>query len=355
MINVQDKFHDNFVSQELSLEESIKFLEKANLKILFVLSNEQKLIGTITDGDIRRGILNGIPLSGKTNDFMQKDFVTSNDFDSIDEIHEKIAKNDLVAVPDLDKQGKILTLYTNKKFVETPQKMNNPILLMAGGMGSRLAPLTHEIPKPLLKVGNKPIIETIMENFIKSGFSNFFISTFYKKDKIKNFIGNGDKWEIEVSYVEESEPLGTAGCLSLLPNTIKDPLIVMNGDVLTKINIKSLLDYHASMEAAITMCSRDFSYQVPYGVITSNDGVFEKVTEKPINSSQVSAGIYVINPDVLKNIEKNKFLDMPTLINDSAKNDLKVAVFPIHEYWLDIGQKRDFERAQIDFKRFFDK
>ena len=355
MINVQDKFHDNFVSQELSLEESIKVLEKAYLKILFVLSNQQKLIGTITDGDIRRGILNGIPLSGKTNDFMQKDFVTSNDFDSIDEIHEKIAKNDLIAVPDLDKQGIILTLYTNKKFVETPQKMNNPILLMAGGMGSRLAPLTNEIPKPLLKVGNKPIIETIMENFIKSGFSNLFISTFYKRDKIKNFIGNGDKWEIEVSYVEESEPLGTAGCLSLLPNTIEDPLIVMNGDVLTKINIKSLLDYHASMEAAITMCSRDFSYQVPYGVITSNDGLFEKITEKPINSSQVSAGIYVINPGVLKNIEKNKFLDMPTLINDSAKNNLKVAVFPIHEYWLDIGQKRDFERAQIDFKRFFDK
>lgn len=258
----------------------------------------------------------------------------------------------LLAIP-IVSNNKLIGLQTIQKMIEKPS-YDNPVFIMAGGFGTRLKPLTDNCPKPLLKLGGKPILETIIENFISSGFHHFYISTHFMPEKIKEHFGYGEKWGISIEYVEEQSPLGTGGALGLLPSNTPDlPLIMMNGDLLTKIDFEHLLSYHLEQDTIATMCVTEYEYQIPYGVVQSKGNRILSLVEKPVQRSFVNAGIYVVNPELIRQVKKNQIIDMTTLIEQQINNDENVSIFPIHEYWLDIGKMNDFNQAQIDIKTKF--
>ncbi len=224
---------------------------------------------------------------------------------------------------------------------------------MAGGTGSRLQPLTDDCPKPLLMVGNKPLLETIVENFVEFGIRKIFVSVNYKADMIETFLGNGSRWSIDIYYLREKERMGTVGALGLLPERPAHPLIVMNGDVLTKANFQYLLDFHQSHRAKATMCVRDYHFQVPYGVVKTDQHRLIGIDEKPVQQFFVNAGIYVLEPEILDLIPYDAYLDMPDLFEELFKQGRETIVFPIHEYWMDIGKIDDLERARGEYAKNF--
>jgi NDP-sugar pyrophosphorylase family protein len=225
---------------------------------------------------------------------------------------------------------------------------------MAGGFGTRLRPLTDVCPKPLLEIGGKPILETILESFVGSGFRNFYISVHYRADQIKDYFGDGRRWGVLINYVEEHEPLGTAGALGLLPDNLPDlPMIVMNGDILTQIDFSRLLAYHNEHQGIATLCVRQYEYQIPYGVVSMDAQRITGIVEKPIHSCFSNAGIYVLNKSLVQSIAKRQQIDMPQLLNQQILAGELVSMFPVHEYWLDIGRESDFLRAQGEFLKYF--
>jgi len=255
--------------------------------------------------------------------------------------------DDLLHMPVLDEYSVLCDLLTLQQLHKKPV-YNNPVFIMAGGFGTRLHPLTKDTPKPLLKVGNKPILDTIIEQFVSHGFNNFYISTHFMSEKIKDNFVNKNLGDISVEFIHENEPLGTAGSLGLLPKNIsKLPIIMINGDLLTKVNFSHLLDFHEDNKAQVTMCVREYDFQVPYGVVTINDHKIKEINEKPIHRFFVNAGIYVLNHNIVEKIDGNTYLDMTDFLESELDSE-KVHAFPIHEYWLDIGQIDEYKKANED-------
>ncbi|CDI94752.1 phospho-sugar nucleotidyltransferase [Pseudomonas aeruginosa PA38182] len=221
---------------------------------------------------------------------------------------------------------------------------------MAGGFGTRLRPLTHNCPKPLLKVGEKPILEIILERFIGAGFHRFFISTHYMPEMIREHFGDGSRWGVSIRYVHEETPLGTGGALGLLPHhEIDSPLFLMNGDLLTTLNFLNLLEFHTAHGGVATMCVREYEYHVPYGVVQSDGHRISSMVEKPVQKFFINAGIYLLSPGLVKSVKAGTRIDMPTLLEQEIERQQAVNMFPVHEYWLDIGRMEDFVRAQQEF------
>ena len=261
---------------------------------------------------------------------------------------------EILQVPIVDSDRKIVGLETLQNALNI-QRHENPILLMAGGFGTRLNNLTDERPKPLLKVGKKPILETIIHQFIDAGFCNFYISVHYKADMISQYFGNGSQWGVNIEYIRENTPLGTAGALGLFPFDSQGlPLIVMNGDILTKVDFESLLKFHKEQGGVATMCVREYDFQVPYGVVNTVKNRITSIVEKPIHKYFVNAGIYVLNSPIVKKIAANTRIDMPSLLEKQINAKRQVNMFLIHEYWLDIGELENFQRGQKDSKRLFE-
>jgi NDP-sugar pyrophosphorylase family protein len=307
------------------------------------------LLGVVTDGDIRRGLLNNLPLTESVSKVMNTSPTTAREGSSREELIDLMEKLDILSVPLLDVSGKVIGLETLHGALHQP-KYQNPVFIMAGGFGTRLKPLTDTCPKPMLHIGNKPILETVIRSFIKAGFVNFYISTHYMPEQIQAHFGDGSEMGVNVTYVHEEQPLGTGGALGLLPKDLpKDlPLIMMNGDVLTKVDFQRLLDFHVDNGADATMCVREYDYQIPYGVINGEGNKITSMVEKPVQRFFVNAGIYVVSPDVIASVPKNHRVDMPTLLEEHMNERDNVLMFPIHEYWLDIGRMDDFNRAQAD-------
>lgn len=333
-----------------TMQDAIKTLNESSIKLVCLTNDHGELKGVITDGDIRRAIVSGKGLNTPVIEFMCETPITISPQDSRMSRKKAFEHHKLLYIPIISSQNKVIDIEVSQ-FVTTITQ-SNTVFLMAGGYGTRLRPLTEECPKPLLKVGSKPILETIIESFVNYGFQEFKVSVHYLADQIKDYFQDGLKFGVDIGYVEESKPLGTAGALSLLP-TQTDPLILMNGDLLTKVDFKELLTYHLNEQAQITMCVREYEYQVPYGVINVENNQVKEIIEKPIEKYFVNAGIYVLSPEVVNSLEKGSYKDMPDLINEYLNKGEKVALFPIHEYWLDIGRMADFERAQIDFLHNF--
>ena len=339
-------YQEHFLPCTSSIEDAIARLDKIATKLIMVVSNDDLLLGTVTDGDIRRALLRHLPINTQLSNIMntQPKYINTGDT----EIKASKMKEvyGVPAIPKLDKDMHVIDLVGAD--IE-PNVKDNAVFIMAGGFGKRLRPLTDHCPKPMLKVGNKPILENIIENFISSGFHNFYISTHYLNEQIESYFGDGSRFGITIEYIREDFPLGTAGALSLLPKkAVKHPVIMMNGDLLTKVKFDEFLDYHIDNDADISMAVRDYEIQVPYGVIEHKDNLITKITEKPVNNYFINAGIYCISPRSIKEITKNKPLDMPDLINQQFSKNRNVSMFPIHEYWLDIGKFDDFEKAQVD-------
>jgi NDP-sugar pyrophosphorylase family protein len=255
---------------------------------------------------------------------------------------------DLLQLPLVDSERKVVGL-ANLHDMLNKHRHDNPVFLMAGGFGTRLRPLTNNCPKPMLKVGDKPILEQILLNFVDAGFHRFYISTHYMPEAIQDYFGNGEKWGVSIQYIHEEEPLGTGGALGLLPHEEIDlHLIMMNGDLLTSLNINGFLEFHDNNTSVATMCVREYEYQVPYGVVTSEGAQIRSMVEKPVHKFFVNAGIYLLNPELVKSVEHGTRVDMPTLLEREIEEGRPVNMFPIHEYWLDIGRMDDFQRAQSE-------
>lgn len=342
------------VSPELSLEEAIGVLDRAALRIVLVVGQNNYLLGTLTDGDVRRALIKHLPLSTPVQHVMCTDPKVGYREWSREQILAFMGRTELLQLPIVDAAGQVVGLETLHSLLNKP-RYDNPVFLMAGGFGTRLHPLTNNCPKPLLKVGEKPILELILENFVSAGFYRFFISTHYLPEMIRDYFGDGKRWGVDIKYVHEEDPLGTGGALGLLPHEeINSPMFMMNGDLLTTLNCQSLLEFHQEHQGVATMCVREYEYQVPYGVIQSNGLRISSMVEKPVQRFFINAGIYLLSPDLVKSVAPNTRIDMPTLLEQAIAQGQTVNMFPIHEYWLDIGRMEDFKRAQSEAQGMFD-
>lgn len=331
-----------------TINQAIHVIDKSGLKVALVVDPANKLLGIVTDGDVRRGLLRHIPLNACVREIMQASPVTARGDENRDDMLRQMLLNGIEQLPVLDDAGRLIGLQTFQE-LNQPQRLDNTVVLMAGGIGSRLRPLTANCPKPMLKVGAKPLLETIIESFMEHGFHNFYISVNYLADMVKDYFEDGSEWGICINYIEETQPLGTAGALGLLPpEALIKPAIVMNGDILTGVNFTSLLKFHQQHQSAATMCVREWQYQVPYGVIKSDGHQILSITEKPTEHYFVNAGIYILDTAAFSMIKQGEYLDMPTLFNQLIQAHQPTSLFPIREYWLDIGQHHDFERANKD-------
>ena len=337
------------ISESSTIKQALGIINSEALRVAVVVDQDQKLLGMVTDGDIRRGLLNDLMLTDPVDKVMNTSPTTALEGSSREELIDLMEKLDILSVPLLDASGKVIGLETLHGALHQPTHQN-PVFIMAGGFGTRLKPLTDTCPKPMLHIGNKPILETVIRSFIKAGFVNFYISTHYMPEQIQAHFGDGSEMGVNVTYVHEEQPLGTGGALGLLPKDLpKDlPLIMMNGDVLTKVDFQRLLDFHVDNGADATMCVREYDYQIPYGVINGEGNKITSMVEKPVQRFFVNAGIYVVSPEVIASVPKNHRVDMPTLLEEHMNERDNVLMFPIHEYWLDIGRMDDFNRAQAD-------
>lgn len=338
------------VSPQATLEEAISTMDSSALRIAIVVDDQRRLLGTLTDGDVRRALLRHLPLDVLVSQVMcATPQVAKRDW-SRERVLAVMESGDLLQLPVVDDEGHVVGLETLHGLLDK-RRLNNPVFLMAGGFGTRLHPLTQDCPKPLLKVGDKPILELILEGFIKAGFHRFFISTHYLPEMVREHFGDGSRWGVSIGYTHEETPLGTGGALGLLPHDeIDEPLFVMNGDLLTTLNYRELLDFHLEQTSIATMCVREFEYQVPYGVIQSEGHLVRSMVEKPVHKFFVNAGVYVLSPKLVKSVQPGTRIDMPTLLERSMEAGSNVTMFPVHEYWLDIGRIEDFKRAQTEIE-----
>jgi dTDP-glucose pyrophosphorylase len=340
------------VAADTSIREAVEILDASSMQIVLVVDGEGRLLGTVTDGDIRRGILKGVSLDEPAERIMNPEPTVAGVDEGRDGILAVMHRKKLHHVPLVDGQGRVVGLETIDELIEADAR-ENWVVLMAGGLGSRLRPLTDDCPKPMLKVGNKPLLETILENFIEYGFRRFYLSVNYMADTVKSYFGDGSRWGVDIRYLQEDQKLGTAGALSLLPEKPAQPLLVMNGDVLTKVNFGHLLGFHTSHRASATMCVREYDFQVPYGVVRIDGHRITSIDEKPVQRFFVNAGIYVLEPEALDTIPADTYFDMPTLFEKLMERKKETVVFPIREYWLDIGHLADYDRANGEFTQVF--
>lgn len=337
-----------------SIREAIEIIDTSSLLIAIIVDDNDKLLGIITDGDIRKAIINGVSFDNSVEAIMNHTPLTVSNKDDSKQVNRIFEKYRFRHLPIVNERNEIEGLHMINEIQQTV-KNENIVVLMAGGFGTRLGELTQDCPKPLLKVGGKPILETIIENFIEFGFYKFFVTVNYKADMIKEYFGDGSQWDVDIQYIEEKDRLGTAGALSLLKIDTELPIIVMNGDLLTKVNFQLLLDYHKEQNAEGTMGVREYDFQVPFGVVNMKGQKIENIDEKPVHRFFVNAGIYVLSPRMVKLIPKNECYDMPSLFNEIVSLKYRTTAFPIHEYWLDIGRQADFERANGDYSKIFPK
>ena len=326
------------INKNATISDAIRIINKNSSKTAIIIDKNKKILGLLSDGDIRRAIIKKIKLNSKAlNISTREPFVVPTNI-SLNKIKEIMRSNDLFQIPVVDKMQKIVGLHDWNSINKTQFKINNYFLIMAGGYGRRLLPLTKTYPKPLLKVGNVSIIQRIIQNAKNYGFENFIISTHYLASKIKKFCGDGNKWGVKIKYLNEKKPLGTAGCLYFLKKKLKQPIFITNGDVVTSLDYQEMVKSHYLNNADITIAVQTNDTKVPFSIVKTEGLEIKSIVEKPVLSNYINAGIYVLSPNILNLIKTKKKIDMPDLIQYSLNKKKKVFAFPLHENWEDIGQ-----------------
>ena len=338
--------------QNATIKEALGIIDSGAMQIALVVDDNDKLLGTLTDGDIRRGILRGLDLDSSIETIVFKEPAIAKISSTKEEILKIALSKKLHQIPIVDDNGIVLDLKEIEELVE-PKIKTNRVILMVGGLGTRLRPLTQDTPKPMLKVGNKPILQTIVERFAEYGFVNITMCVNFNASIIRDYFSDGKEFGVNIDYVLEEKRMGTAGALSLLKERPSEPFFVMNGDLLTNVNFEHIFNYHILNKATATMCVREYDYEVPYGVVKMNDNKIIEIAEKPVQKFFVSAGIYMLSPEILDLIPKNEFYDMPALFEKLIKLSKNVISFPIREYWLDIGRMEEYQRANEEYKEVF--
>ena len=344
--------NDIKLSINSTIKDALQTINNGGLQIAIVVDENDSLVGTVTDGDIRRGLLNGLDLNSNINLIVHKSPSIANVGDTKESILKIALAKKLHKIPLIDELGKLVGIEDIEDIIK-PVSKTNKVILMVGGLGTRLRPLTKDTPKPMLKVGDKPILQTIVEKFAEYGFVNITMCVNFNAGIIKDYFGDGKEFGVNIDYILEQKRMGTAGALSLLKERPNEPFFVMNGDLLTNVNFEHIFNYHTLNKATATMCVREYDYEVPYGVVKMNDNKIVEISEKPVQKFFVSAGIYMLSPEILDLIPQNEFYDMPTLFEKAISKGKNVISFPIHEYWIDIGRLEEYQKANEEYAKIF--
>lgn len=333
------------LKDDSTFEEAVRLLDENGNGFLPVIDTENKLVGILTDGDIRRAILNK---KNKLADIINRNPVT---------LKHTVSKKQAILflksihrrhLPLVDEENRLVDIIVldDLEFNAKPNK----VVIMAGGLGTRLGELTNDLPKPMLTVGKRPLLENIIVHCYEHGLTNIYISVNYKSSVIKDYFKDGSSFGVNIKYIEEKEKLGTAGALSLIEDEFEDPFIVINGDILTTLDLDNLLRYHIDAKSDATMCIKEIEYQVAYGVVNINGTDIVSIKEKPSQKIFINAGIYVFNPGIRRLIPKDRYFDMTSFFELLIKEGFNVQSYIMSDYWIDIGQIKDIETAKNDFK-----
>ena len=327
-----------------SIEQAIRRLNDAALQIVMVVNSAGQLVGTITDGDIRRALLRGLSVAAAADDIVARQALVVPPDMRPESVMQLMRANRIHQLPVVDEQRRVVGLHLWDE-ISGPSERANLMVIMAGGLGTRLAPHTETCPKPLLPVAGKPMLEHIIERAMDEGFSRFVLAVRYLGHMIEAHFGNGSRWGVRIDYLREDEPLGTAGALGLLTPRPKLPFVVTNGDVLTDIRYGELLDFHVRNYARATMAVRMYEWQHPFGVVHTEGIDIVGFEEKPVHRSHVNAGVYALDPAALDALPAGKRCDMPTLFEAVRAHEGLTVVYPMHEPWLDVGRPSDYAEA----------
>lgn len=344
-----------FIRPEDSLEKTIHVIQAGGVGIALVVDEKQRLLGTITDGDVRRAILNKMPLHRGISSILDDHSLhnlqptTVLVGTSCEQVLQIMKEKVIRHIPVLDEKGCVVELSLLSELINEDISMPLAAIVMAGGRGKRLHPLTLDTPKPMLLLNNRPLMEHTIEQLKKAGITKVNITTNYKSEMIRSHFGNGDRFGVEIEYINELQPLGTAGALGLFE--IPDhPMLIINGDIITQLDFRAMYHFHRSHRAVMTVGVRKYDIKIPYGVIETEDIVIKNLIEKPLQTFIVNAGIYLIEPSVWRFIPKGRRFDMTELVETLIQENQRVISFPIQEYWLDVGHPEDYKQARIDAK-----
>jgi len=341
----------NLLGPDASLLTAIERMDGVRRKLLVVIDDERHLLGTLTDGDIRRGLMRRLEMDTPVREVMNLDPVALKAGASETAAVRRLSERGVLLAPMLDAHDRVIGLYPDAPGASTSR--DTVVVIMAGGRGVRLAPLTQNCPKPMLKVAGRPLLETIIERLRDQGFWRFRLAVNYLAEMIEDHFGDGSALGVEIRYLREDHPRGTAGALALLDEPLDGPLLVMNGDLLTRMTFTDLIDFHRDLGAQASLCVREHSFQAPHGVAEVDGPQLLSLREKPTFRWLANAGVYCLDPAVLERVPVEGPYDMPELLAALAGEGATVGAYPIHEYWLDIGRPPDFESAQSDFDAVF--
>lgn len=341
------------IGPRTTLRDALIKIDVAGTQMALVVDAERRLLGTLSDGDIRRGFINGMRLVDPVEGAMYRTPTTVPAGQTREVILSLMRRMSLHQIPIVDPRGVVVGLEVVDDFLVPPVR-DNWVVVMAGGLGSRLKELTGQIPKPMLKVGDRPLLETIVRTYVDQGFRRFYLAVNYKADVIEKHFGSGSALGAEIHYLRETKRMGTAGALSLLPEVPSAPLFVTNGDLLVKIDYAEMLEGHNAARAAATMAVREYEFQIPYGVIREEEGRIHHIEEKPVRRALVSAGMYVLSSTALDLVPRDTFFDMPNLFEEIIARGMRTRCHRVSGYWMDVGRMADYEKANSDYPGAFE-
>jgi dTDP-glucose pyrophosphorylase/predicted transcriptional regulator len=337
-------WRDIILPDSSTIDDAVRNLEKSQTRIVAVVNTADVFKGTVCDGDIRRGLLKGLNLTSSINSIVQENALIVPPEINPHVVRALMSINKVQQIPVVDKAGFLVGLHLWDEIFITKSR-DNLMVIMAGGLGSRMLPHTEECPKPMLSVRGKPMLEHIIERAIGEGFTNFVLAVNYLGPMIKDYFGHGEKMGIKIEYLLEESPLGTAGALSLFDSPPDTSFIVTNGDVITDIRYGEVLDFHIQHAATATMAVRPHEWENPFGVVKLEGIEIASFEEKPVVRSHINAGVYVLNPSVLSVLTVNEHCDMPTLFERLQEKDKRTIAYPMYETWLDVGRPDDLKLA----------
>ena len=344
------------VTLDHTFNEAVAQMDRSRLGIVLVVDDDRRLVGTLTDGDVRRAILArvdlttpvGILLSMKSGTRYARPITASVGEDPVTYL-SLLKQHSVLHLPLLDEDQRVVGLVRMEDFVPS-EPLSLQAVVMAGGQGSRLSPLTDELPKPMLPVGDRPLMEIVLQRLREAGITQVTVATHHKPEKIEEYFGQGAAHGIDLSYIAEDRPLGTAGALGLLGSP-KETTLVMNGDILTQVDFRAMLAYHREHQADLTVAVRYYDLEVPYGVVECEGHIVRRLREKPSMGFFINAGIYLLEPTAYRFIPNAQRFDMTDLIQRLLDAGRPVVSFPVREYWLDIGRHADYAQAQEHVKQ----
>lgn len=337
------------VTPDRTIREALMQLDRGGLQVLFVEDAAGLLVGAVSDGDIRRGLIAEFSLDDRVDAVMNGAPATVGPASSQSEVDELKRHRGIRVVAVVDDDGRMVDVVGDRERIATP--LHNPVVLMAGGRGQRLYPITKDIPKPLVPLGNVPMIDIILGRLHDQGFRRVHVSVNHLGHLIEEHLGDGASLGLEITYLHEPAPLGTAGALAQLQGEIDGPFVVMNSDLLTQVDLRRMLAFHQELGAAATIGSREYGFEIPFGVIRRDGDRVVALAEKPYHSELVSAGIYILEPAALDRLAPEEYCDMPTLLSMLMEDQQTVGTFEIHEEWIDVGRPEDLERARQAWER----